>query len=28
LAEALKKLGKKAQYLKVLGSYPVRKGKW
>ena len=28
LADALKKLRKKAQYLKVLGSYPVREGKW
>lgn len=28
IADALKKLRKKAQYLKVLGSYPVREGKW
>lgn len=28
IAEALKKLQKKAQFLKVLGSYPVREGKW
>jgi len=28
LADALKKLNKNAQYLKVLGSYPVREGNW
>jgi chorismate mutase/prephenate dehydratase len=28
LADALKKLNSNAQYLKVLGSYPVREGKW
>ncbi|MEX0648223.1 MAG: prephenate dehydratase [Balneolaceae bacterium] len=28
IADALKKLGKKAQFLKVLGSYPVREGNW
>ncbi|TVR17109.1 MAG: prephenate dehydratase [Balneolaceae bacterium] len=28
VADALEKLAKKAQYLKVLGSYPVREGKW
>lgn len=28
LTDALHKLRKKAQFLKVLGSYPVRKGKW
>lgn len=28
LADALRKLRKKTQFLKVLGSYPVRKGKW
>lgn len=26
--DALEKLRKKAQYLKILGSYPVREGKW
>ncbi|MEX0660819.1 MAG: prephenate dehydratase [Balneolaceae bacterium] len=28
VADALEKLKKKAQYVKVLGSYPVREGKW
>lgn len=28
ISDALNKLRKKAQYLKVLGSYPVREGKW
>ena len=28
VSDALEKLAKKAQYLKVLGSYPVREGKW
>lgn len=28
VADALEKLRKKAQYLKILGSYPVREGKW
>ncbi len=28
IADALKKLRNKAQYLKILGSYPVREGKW
>ncbi len=28
VADVLQKLAKKAQYLKVLGSYPVREGKW
>ncbi|TVP48482.1 MAG: prephenate dehydratase [Gemmatimonadales bacterium] len=28
VADALDQLGRKAQYLKVLGSYPVREGKW
>lgn len=28
VSDALAKLAKKAQYLKVLGSYPVREGKW
>lgn len=28
VADALEKLKKKAQYVKILGSYPVREGKW
>lgn len=28
ISDAITKLRKKAQYLKVLGSYPVREGKW
>lgn len=28
VADALKRLKKKSQYLKVLGSYPAREGKW
>ncbi len=28
ISDALQKLTKKAQYFKVLGSYPVREGKW
>lgn len=28
VADALEKLKKKSQYLKILGSYPVREGKW
>ena len=28
VADALNKLRKKSQYLKILGSYPVREGKW
>lgn len=28
IADTLEKLRKKAQYLKILGSYPVREGKW
>lgn len=28
VADALEKLGKKSQYLKILGSYPIREGKW
>jgi chorismate mutase / prephenate dehydratase len=28
ISDALKKLNKNAQYLKVLGSYPVREGRW
>jgi chorismate mutase / prephenate dehydratase len=28
IADALEKLSRKAQYFKVLGSYPVREGKW
>ena len=28
ISDALKKLTKKAQYFKILGSYPVREGKW
>jgi chorismate mutase / prephenate dehydratase len=28
ISDALQKLEKKAQYLKVLGSFPVREGKW
>jgi chorismate mutase/prephenate dehydratase len=28
VADALEKLSRKSQYLKILGSYPVREGKW
>ena len=28
ISDTLKKLGKKSQYLKILGSYPVREGRW
>jgi chorismate mutase / prephenate dehydratase len=28
IADALLKLKKKSQYFKILGSYPVREGKW